>query len=139
VAEKLEAMVVHGNANGRVKDYYDLHALSQAMAFEGPTLVEAIRRTFERRDRHIPTDPLDGLQDTFATQPLNSTRWRSFLTRSQLTDTDPDFLAVVAGRRRFAQPPLDAARDELPFDGHWPPGGPWHPAKPPTGGGAPDA
>jgi len=49
VAEKLEAMVVLGDANSRTKDYYDLLQLPRGLAFDGPTLVESIRRTFARR------------------------------------------------------------------------------------------
>lgn len=49
MAEKLQAMVVLGDANSRTKDYYDLHQLPRALAFDGPTLVESIRRTFARR------------------------------------------------------------------------------------------
>jgi hypothetical protein len=59
VAEKLEAMVVLGNANSRLKDYYDLTTLPARLAFDGPTLVESIRRTFGRRAQRIPDEPLE--------------------------------------------------------------------------------
>jgi hypothetical protein len=61
VAEKLEAIVVLGEVSSRIKDYYDLALLPRTLAFDGPTLVESIRRTFARRSTHIPGDPLDGL------------------------------------------------------------------------------
>ena len=85
VAEKLEAMVVLGEANSRTKDYWDLVALPQALAFDGPTLVESIRRTFARRATRIPTEPLEGLADAFASQPLHANRWRGFLDKNRLT------------------------------------------------------
>ena len=85
VAEKLEAMVVLGEANSRTKDYYDLVALPRALAFDGPTLVESIRRTFARRATRIPTEPLEGLADAFASQPLHANRWRGFLDKNRLT------------------------------------------------------
>lgn len=125
VAEKLEAMVVLGDANSRSKDYYDLHELPRALAFEGPILAEAIRHTFARRDRRIPADPLEGLGDSFASNPLHSTRWRAFLAKGRLEVPTTDLLAVVAGIRPFAQPVLDAVREGRSFDHHWPPGGPW--------------
>lgn len=125
VAEKLEAMVVLGDANSRTKDYYDLHQLARALAFDGPTLVESIRRTFGRRATRIPAEPLEGLRDAFATDPLHATRWRAFLAKSRLQVPEGTLLDVVASIRRFAQPFLDAAREDRSFDRHWPPGGPW--------------
>ena len=56
VAEKLEAMVVLGNANSRLKDYYDLATLPAKLAFDGAMLVESIRRTFARRATRIPDE-----------------------------------------------------------------------------------
>jgi len=125
VAEKLEAMVVLGEANSRTKDYYDLVALPRALAFDGPTLVESIHRTFARRATRIPVEPLEGLADAFASQPLHANRWRGFLDKNRLTVAEDDLLGVVATVRRFAQPLLDAARDGLPFKRQWPIGGPW--------------
>ncbi len=125
VAEKLEAMVVLGNANIRLKDYYDLATLAARLAFDGTTLVESIRRTFGRRETHIPDEPLDGLADSFAKEPINSIRWRAFLGKSGLTAVSSDLFEIVPGIRRFAQPVLDAAREKFAFHRKWPAGGPW--------------
>ncbi len=128
VAEKLEAMSVLGDANGRTKDYFDLLQLPQTLAFDGPTLVESISRTFARRATPIPVEPLEGLADTFASDPLHATRWLAFLNKNRLTVAENDLLGVVAAIRRFAQPILDAARERREFAMRWPPGGPWEPA-----------
>jgi hypothetical protein len=125
VAEKLEAMVVLGDANSRTKDYYDLYQLPCTLAFDGPLLVQSIHRTFARRSTTIPATPIEGLSDAFARDPLHATRWSAFLAKGQLQVNATDFLDVVAEIRRFAQPLLDAVRDESVFDRHWPPGGPW--------------
>ena len=125
VAEKLEAMVVLGNANSRLKDYYDLATLPARLAFDGPTLVESIRRTFGRRATRIPDEPLEGLTDSFAREPINSTRWRAFLGKGGLRAVSSDLVEIVAGIRRFAQPVLDAAREDIAFRQQWPAGGPW--------------
>lgn len=135
VAEKLEAMVVLGEASSRTKDYYDLAMLPRALAFDGATLVESIRRTFARRSTRIPAEPLKGLADSFASDPLHSTRWRAFLAKNQLSAAEADLVGVVASIRRFAQPVLDAAREDRPFRRHWPKGGPWLPGGE-RGGGA---
>lgn len=128
VAEKLEAMVALGNANSRLKDYYDLATLPARLAFDGATLVESIRRTFGRRAQRIPDEPLEGLTDSFAREPINSTRWRAFLGKGRLTAVSSDLLGTVASIRRFAQPALDAAREGLAFHQQWPAGGPWEAA-----------
>jgi len=107
------------------KDYYDLFELHRALAFEGSTLVEAIRRTFARRGRLIPAAPLEGLTEAFAAGPVTSGRWHAFLGKNQVLGSEPDFATVVAAIRRFAQPVLDAARDQQAFVKSWPPGGPW--------------
>lgn len=125
VAEKLEAMVVLGHANSRTKDYYDLYSLSRALSFDGPTLTEAIRRTFARRATAIPAGIPEGLDDSFAGHPLHSGRWRAFVTKSQLEVAGVELPAVVLDIRAFCLPVLIAARDALAFEMHWPPSGPW--------------
>ena len=54
VAEKLEAIVVLGQRNSRIKDFFDVHYLCGHRGFEGPTLAEAIRRTFAKRGTPVP-------------------------------------------------------------------------------------
>ena len=125
VAEKLEALVVLGDASTRTKDYYDLFQLPRALAFDGPILVESIRRTFARRATVIPAPPLEGLTDGFGGDPLHATRWRAFLAKGQLRVAKIDLLGVVTSIRDFAGPVLEAVREGLPFDRHWKPGGPW--------------
>lgn len=57
VAEKLEAMVVLGDRNSRIKDFFDLHHLATRFEFDRATLTEAVRRTFERRQTPLPERP----------------------------------------------------------------------------------
>jgi Nucleotidyl transferase AbiEii toxin, Type IV TA system len=47
-------MVKIGIANGRMKDFYDLEALSRNVDFDGKMLGDAIRKTFERRGTELP-------------------------------------------------------------------------------------
>ena len=125
LAEKLEAVVVFGNANSRTKDYYDLSELPRALALDGSILAESIRRTFARRATVVPATPLEGLSDDFARAPLQANRWRAFLDKSGLRVGEVDFVAVVEAIRAFAEPVLDAVRDGRPFERRWQAGGPW--------------
>ena len=56
ISEKVEAMVKLGMLNSRMKDFYDIWLLSRQFDFEGPKLVQAIRRTFERRSTVLPAE-----------------------------------------------------------------------------------
>lgn len=125
VAEKLEAVVAHGDANSRTKDYYDLFHLPLALEFDGAILVESLERTFARRATAIPLLPLPGLSDEFARARLQVTRWAAFLEKGRIAGSEPDFVSVIHGIRRFAEPILDAARDGRSFKLKWESGGPW--------------
>lgn len=125
VAEKLEAIVNHGEVNSRTKDYYDLYRLPQALGFDGAILLESLKRTFGRRATAVPPTPLAGLTDEFAEAPLQGTRWSALLSKGQLQDVEPDFVVVVRGIRRFADPVLQVALNDQEFELHWEPGGPW--------------
>ena len=68
---------------------------------------------------------MEGLADAFAREPLQANRWRGFLDKNRLTVAEDDLAGVVAAIRRFAQPVLDAVRDDQPFQRQWSKGGPW--------------
>ena len=65
VAEKLEAMVVLGDRNSRIKDFFDLHHLASRFEFDRTTLAEAVRQTFERRHTPIPAEEPIGLTPAY--------------------------------------------------------------------------
>ena len=48
VAEKLQAMVMLGIANSRMKDFYDLYVLARDFHFDGAILAKAINATSMR-------------------------------------------------------------------------------------------
>ena len=125
IAEKLEAMVVLGEANSRMKDYYDLSVIPESLELAGDTLAEAIRVCFERRSTPIPeTDP-EGLALAFAKDPVTAGRWRSFIRRRGLQDAGAELEEVFPRIRSFALPVLSAVRDGVSFPKYWPCGGPW--------------
>jgi predicted nucleotidyltransferase component of viral defense system len=85
VAEKLHAIVHLGAANTRLKDYYDLLALSRARVFDEADLRRAIEATFRRRQTPIPTSKPMGLRPRFATADRRR-QWESFISRNDLSD-----------------------------------------------------
>jgi predicted nucleotidyltransferase component of viral defense system len=66
IAEKLEAMVKLGIANGRMKDFYDIVVLARSFDFDGEVLVRALRATFDRRKTPLPEGLPVALTPAFA-------------------------------------------------------------------------
>ena len=93
VAEKFQAMVMIGQANTRLKDYYDLWLLARSYDFDPDRLAEAIAATFKRRGTPIPTGVPDGLKPTFYEDRAKTAQWRAFV---EDVAVDPGSLADVA-------------------------------------------
>jgi predicted nucleotidyltransferase component of viral defense system len=78
IAEKFEAIVKLGQANSRMKDFYDIWMLSREYEFKGDPLARAIAATFARRKTDIPTERPIGLTKAFADDPAKQQQWKSF-------------------------------------------------------------
>jgi predicted nucleotidyltransferase component of viral defense system len=125
VAEKFEAMVVLGDRNSRIRDFFDLHHLASRCEFDRLTLAEAVRRTFSRRQTPIPMETPIGLTSEYWRNPSRPSQVRAFVRRAGLTVSDEineDFMKFLGA---FLLPILDDLRGETLVKGAWPPGGPW--------------
>jgi len=129
VAEKLEAMVRHGAFNSRMKDFYDVWLLARTFAFDGPTLVEAVRRTFASRETAVSL-PLVAFGEGFSVS--KGVQWRAFHTRAAIEHVPDAFEEVVDSIRGFAEPVLASVQEGSAFDARWDPLGPWVPIDPAT-------
>lgn len=78
IAEKFQAIVALGLANGRMKDYYDLWALPSVLTIEPAALDSAIFATFERRKTGLPTLVPPGLAQTFFDDPQKKQQWVTY-------------------------------------------------------------
>jgi hypothetical protein len=125
VAEKLEALVSLGVANSRMKDFFDLWAISRTFPFEGPVLTRAIRATFERRGTALPSGTPFGLSEAFAVDPGKQALWRAFLRRTEIAMAPEPLSALIPAINAFLMPILRAAISGDPPPTHWPRGGPW--------------
>lgn len=125
VAEKLQAMVALGMVNSRMKDFYDVSVISRQFRFEGPTLAEAIRVTFDRRRTEIPKSIPTALSDEFAMDTEKGNQWKAFLKRSGLEKIPVNLQQIVEELKVFLVPPLHAAGRGLDFNFYWTKGGPW--------------
>jgi predicted nucleotidyltransferase component of viral defense system len=128
IAEKLHAMVVLGEVNSRMRDFFDIHALAGRQRFEGEDLARAVRATFERRRTPVPESLPLALTAAFADIRERQTQWQGFVRKNGLLSAPADLTVVVASMATFLAPVIDAARTATRLDLCWPPGGPWREA-----------
>jgi hypothetical protein len=125
VAEKVEAMVVLGDRNSRIKDFFDLHYLALHFEFDRATLGEAMRRTFARRHTPVPDVAPIGLTREYWENPTRPAQLRAFARRAGLevpADPGREFTELLGA---FLLPLFDDVHHGTQRHGAWQPGGPW--------------
>lgn len=110
VAEKLEAAVVLGMTNSRMKDYYDLLVIFRTYDIDDQAQAKAIAATFKRRQTALPVDVPTGLSDEFGEDEAAQRLWREFLRRLHIDDAPSDFMEVVALVRNRTLPVIAMAK-----------------------------
>lgn len=125
VAEKLEAMVVLGQRNSRIKDFFDVHHLAGHRGFEGSILTESVRRTFARRGTPVPEEEPVGLTSVYWEDPARVVQIRAFARRSGIPLNQDVASHILPLLRAFLLPILDEVRCGTHELEAWPPGGPW--------------
>jgi len=128
VAEKLEAMVTLGMANSRMKDFYDLHSLSEQLTFEGALLAKAVYQTFLRRKTEIPEGPPLALTEEFYRDESKNKQWDAFCNRNKLYVKARPLEQVAKDLQAFLGPVLRTLSSKKEFDTSWSLGGPWRAA-----------
>lgn len=104
-AEKLEAIVVLGMTNSRMKDYFDLLSLAREGRLDPMVLRNAVSATFARRDTPMPGSLPVGLTEAFASDNTKRRQWRAFLERGRLEA--PGLTEVVAELAGVVAPLLE--------------------------------
>lgn len=124
VAEKLHAMIQHGDLNSRMKDYYDLWLMSETFSFEGKSLQQAIETTFKNRDTDLPSERPASLSAEFAS--TNNTRWNNFLEKMNIPTTESaDFANILERVWEFIDYPLQASLNQKQSPRSWIPHKGW--------------
>jgi hypothetical protein len=110
-----------------MKDFYDLEALSRILNFDGKTLREAIRKTFERRGTKLPAD---GKPVAFTPEFYNDAnkkkQWTAFCGKNATYVTKTELKEVTDNIKLFLGPVATTLLDGSPFTKRWEPSGPWH-------------
>lgn len=125
IAEKLEAMVSLGEANSRMKDFYDIHFLRLHYDFKGEVLSQAIEGTFTRRKTPIPDGDIYPLSRAFSGDPIRQRLWAGFLKRLGLKSVENSFEEVCRQIATFVSLPLQAIHQKESFRAKWRAGGSW--------------
>lgn len=100
VAEKLQAMVALGNANSRMKDFYDVWMCSKHLDFETDMLLNAINATFKNRETPVPSEEIEALTSSFVEQ--HRVQWNAFVKKIGEGELVDAFGNVVEQIRTFA-------------------------------------
>ena len=128
VSEKLEAMVKLGIANSRMKDFHDLHSLSNTFEFDGKALVDAVRATFERRGTALPEGgvPL-AFTPEFYEDENKIKQWKAFCNKNKPRVQEIEFKTLMGRLVSFLTPVIRSAQNELLLDNKWKAENGWQP------------
>ena len=116
VAEKLDAILSLMEFSSRMKDYYDIYYLAQRFDFDGATLTEAIRKTFENRGCAYTLDQFEQVM-TFGSDAEMQKKWKAFCRK---IDTRTDYFdTVLRTIQEFLTEPYKAAVENKGFGEGW--------------------
>ena len=121
-------MVQLGTRNSRMKDFYDVWALSETFAFDGAELREAVERCFERRGTAWSQAVPEALTSAFYSDADLQDRWQSYGQDGQLLSSPPSAFEETGNRLQLFMAPIrESVLNGQTFEMHWPAGGPWRP------------
>jgi hypothetical protein len=126
IAEKFDAMVKFGDQATRLKDQYDVWAISRTFSFDAKTLIESAGQTLARRERAIPADWPACLTADFAANEATLKQWNAFLNRTAPTLAPPPFDDLLVELRVFLNPVLKGLQaDAASSNQTWAPATGW--------------
>jgi predicted nucleotidyltransferase component of viral defense system len=106
IAEKFEAMVLLGERNSRMKDFFDILLLSRTKRFSLEMLCDAVTRTFSHRNQPFPAEFPILLNPLHPAIPQKQIQWLAFLRKNRITTVPEDFKQVCAEIQHFLAPIL---------------------------------
>lgn len=127
IAEKFQAMVHLGAGNTRMKDFYDIWALSESFDIDGDALQAAVDSCFKVRGTPWTEEMPEALTPVFYSDANTQTEWLRFGRRATLMETPPASFEEV-GRRviTLLGPISESIRSRESFRMRWTAGDRWH-------------
>lgn len=116
IAEKIDAILSLMEFSSRMKDYYDIYYLANKFNFDGATLTEALRKTFENRGHIFAVEQFEQVM-AFDDDEAMQKKWKAFVRKID-TKTD-DFGSVLKIIKLFLIKPFAAAIGGDDFNEQW--------------------
>ncbi len=116
VAEKIDAILALMEFSSRMKDYYDIYYLANKFDFDGATLTEALKKTFENRGHNFTAEQFEQVM-SFDNDEAMQKKWKAFIRKID-TKTD-DYSTVLKTIRAFLTKPFVAAVENKIFTDNW--------------------
>lgn len=116
IAEKIDAILSLMEFSSRMKDYYDIYYLANKFDFDGATLTEALRKTFENRSHAFTVEQFEQVM-AFNDDEAMQKKWKAFCRKM---DTKADaYSTVLRTIREFLTQPFVAATTNTEFIKKW--------------------
>ncbi len=116
IAEKIDAILSLMEFSSRMKDYYDIYYLANKFDFDGATLTEALRKTFENRGHTFTMEQFEQVM-AFGGDDAMQKKWKAFVRKID-TKTD-DYGTVLKTIKTFLMKPFMVAIESKVFSEQW--------------------
>lgn len=116
IAEKFEAFVSLGLANGRYKDFYDIYVLADRYNLDGMELKSAILETFSHRGTNF--EDIAAFEDEFTEDVTRQGRWRAFIKKKKAL-VKVEFKETIQLLKALLIPIVDAIHKDESFEKSW--------------------
>ena len=116
-------MVALGNANSRMKDFYDVWVCSHHLDFDTDTLLKAVDATFKNRETPVPADDFEALTTNFVEG--HRVQWNAFVKKVGEVELTDAFGKVVEDLKIFAMPIFRSLAGKEKLTRQWRVGNGW--------------
>lgn len=116
VSEKIDAILSLMEFSSRMKDYHDIYYLANKFDFDGATLAEALKKTFENRGHIFTFEQFEQVMGFDGDEAMQK-KWKAFVRK--IDAKTEDYSTVLAAIKTFLTKPFEAAIDGTGFTGEW--------------------
>lgn len=116
IAEKIDAILSLMEFSSRMKDYYDIYYLANKFDFDGTTLAEAMKKTFDNRGHSFTVEQFEQVM-RFDDDAAMQKKWKAFVRKID-TKTD-DYSTVLKTIKAFLTESFVAVVAEKEFAKKW--------------------
>ena len=115
VAEKIDAILSLMEFSSRMKDYYDVYYIANRFDFNGATLTEALKKTFENRGHVFTVEQFERVM-AFGDDGAMQKKWAAFCKKVHMESIFDTVLETISV---FLLPPYQAAVQGVKFIKTW--------------------